>query len=391
MFEADTARGVDKAAAAVSAAEPFSIVAQPKQASVGDMAVANGGAWPLAMRAEFCPAATGQLGGPENAIGVPAGVGSEANSTGSTAPEKVLYFAILTPMMGSGKLEALPPSKTDPPSKAAPGLASAASLPSHVSSKMVCRSADTPSPLSPLGTFKRPAPTIFTDVRLGPMVGRGAYGRVYRGTWNGNTVAVKVIETEDTVGPDEAIEVVLEKRGFFEAVLASNISHPNIVSTYHYATRPVAANQWENDPSRNPEKDLKDERKAPKSAPAGTCVAPARSARRGSTEIWLISEFCNRGPLLTAIERGVFITQPAVRYGQPDLVAVLQTLQEMAAAMHYLHSHGVVHGDLTGGNVLLTASDKDARGFTAKIVDFGLSRVCPVGLETKTMGCAEYM
>jgi hypothetical protein len=26
----------------------------------------------------------------------------------------------------------------------------------------------------------------------------------------------------------------------------------------------------------------------------------------------------------------------------------------------------VLHGDLTGGNVLLTASDKDTRGFTAK-------------------------
>ena len=42
------------------------------------------------------------------------------------------------------------------------------------------------------------------------------------------------------------------------------------------------------------------------------------------TEIWLISEFCNRGPLLTAVERGAFLTQPSSQYGQPNLIAVLQ-------------------------------------------------------------------
>jgi len=42
--------------------------------------------------------------------------------------------------------------------------------------------------------------------------------------------------------------------------------------------------------------------------------------------------------------------------------------------------------------VLLTASDKDTRGFTAKVVDFGLSRVCSGDyLRTRTLGCAEYM
>lgn len=52
----------------------------------------------------------------------------------------------------------------------------------------------------------------------------------------------------------------------------------------------------------------------------------------------------------------------------------------------------MLHGDLTGGNVLLTASDKDTRGFTAKVVDFGLSRVCSGDyLRTRTLGCAEYM
>lgn len=222
------------------------------------------------------------------------------------------------------------------------------------------------SPQEKMLSLSKIMPSAFTDVKLGPLIGRGAYGRVYRATWHGNTVAVKVIEaskySEDRL--DAALATgktsTITKnngggaRGLFEAVLSSSLSHPNVVHTYQYAVRP-----------------LTDE----------------------SYEVWLISEYCNKGPLLTAIERGAFLTQPAVQYGQPNLIAVLQTLQEIAAAMHYLHGHDIVHGDLTGGNVLLTSSEKDARGFSAKVVDFGLSRICGERgyLKTKTLGCAEYM
>ena len=136
-----------------------------------------------------------------------------------------------------------------------------------------------------LPPFKRAAPSAFTDVRLGPLIGRGAYGRVracmhappgetprslhrccclhvipphpplhdaltlsvpstptpvttqvYRGSWNGTTVAVKVIETADSM---ETADTMQGKNGIFEAVLSSNLSHPNIVHTYQYAFRQV--------------------------------------------------------------------------------------------------------------------------------------------------------
>lgn len=32
----------------------------------------------------------------------------------------------------------------------------------------------------------------FDDVQLGPMLGQGSYGKVFRGRWNGTDVAVKV-------------------------------------------------------------------------------------------------------------------------------------------------------------------------------------------------------
>jgi serine/threonine protein kinase len=54
---------------------------------------------------------------------------------------------------------------------------------------------------------------------------------------------------------------------------------------------------------------------------------------------------------------------------------LLLTLLEVAEGMAYLHRMGVVHCDLKPANVLLKSSNADVRGFTAKVSDFGLSRV----------------
>lgn len=58
------------------------------------------------------------------------------------------------------------------------------------------------------------------------------------------------------------------------------------------------------------------------------------------------------------------------------MAAVNSTAYEIAAAMRYLHSHNILHGDLTAGNVLLTSSPitaRDQRGFTAKASHWHLS------------------
>lgn len=238
---------------------------------------------------------------------------------------------------------------------------------------------------SPL-LLSRDAPTVFKDIRLGPMIGRGAYGRVYRGNWNGNIVAVKVI-TSDTrrrsLGDGQAMhmeDISVKSLGMHEAAISTALSHPNVVHTYQYSVRHVEVSQRRETAFSGKETSL--ERKS----------IDGTLPKTPMTEIWLISEFCNRGPLLTAIENGLFLIKPNEPHGQPNLIFILQTLQEISAAMEYLHSHDIVHGDLTGGNVLITTSDKDGRGFTAKVVDFGLSRICEGGaLKTSKMGCAEYM
>lgn len=59
---------------------------------------------------------------------------------------------------------------------------------------------------------------------------------------------------------------------------------------------------------------------------------------------------------------------------QKGLVWVLKCLLEIVFGMEYLHSIGVVHGDLKCSNVMCTSKMSDTRGFVCKIADFGLAR-----------------
>ncbi|KAG2493894.1 hypothetical protein HYH03_007831 [Edaphochlamys debaryana] len=99
--------------------------------------------------------------------------------------------------------------------------------------------------------------------------------------------------------------------------------------------------------------------------------------------LWMVLEFMDKGNLQDAIDRGWLREGRSADHG-PDYPAVLATVQEIASSLAYLHSHDVVHGDLSAVNVLLQSvrpgqdgapapSDSAARGFIAKLSDFGLS------------------
>ncbi|WIA23927.1 hypothetical protein OEZ85_013569 [Tetradesmus obliquus] len=65
--------------------------------------------------------------------------------------------------------------------------------------------------------------------------------------------------------------------------------------------------------------------------------------------------------------------------------------------MVLLHSNGIIHGDLSAFNVMLSSADPAAaigqRGFVAKVADFGLSRMLTHGSKvvTKTYGTITHM
>lgn len=194
----------------------------------------------------------------------------------------------------------------------------------------------------------------FDDVKMGPLLGKGAYGRVYRATWKGSLVAVKVLEhlKSEEGGVDSV-----------EALLSGQLSHPNVVQSYKYHTRVVTNNN-----------SLFDDKHAE------------------VMETWMILEFCNKGSLSDGVERGWF--RRKVGLFEVEYKAVLATAREVAGAMCYLHSRNILHADLTGNNILLCSSAKDERRFTAKVADFGLSRVLEGNTQyhnTKSYGTVTHM
>lgn len=60
---------------------------------------------------------------------------------------------------------------------------------------------------------------------------------------------------------------------------------------------------------------------------------------------------------------------------QIKLQHLLKTLLEVAYAMQHLHNLHILHRDLKIQNVLLKSSNKDSRGFTVKVSDFGLAKI----------------
>ncbi|KAF8351797.1 kinase-like domain-containing protein, partial [Amanita rubescens] len=62
----------------------------------------------------------------------------------------------------------------------------------------------------------------------------------------------------------------------------------------------------------------------------------------------------------------------------PDAVEVRRLMLEVAEGIQHLHTEGIVHGDLHGGNVLLDSE------YHCKITDFGLTRHCEATIAAST-------
>ena len=93
-------------------------------------------------------------------------------------------------------------------------------------------------------------------------------------------------------------------------------------------------------------------------------------------------EYAIHGSLYDGLKFGHFHCEVPESLGggdNPDLVlwdawAALETLKEVALGLRYLHSQGVIHGDLKAANALLFASTKDRRGFTTKLTGAALAQ-----------------
>uniref|UniRef100_A0A3B3Q5A9 Mitogen-activated protein kinase kinase kinase 11 n=1 Tax=Paramormyrops kingsleyae TaxID=1676925 RepID=A0A3B3Q5A9_9TELE len=162
-------------------------------------------------------------------------------------------------------------------------------------------------------TFKE---VDFAELSLEEVIGVGGFGKVYRGTWRGDLVAVKAARQD----PDEDISVTSQNVRR-EARLFAMLTHPNIIT-------------------------LK-----------GVCLQ--------EPNMCLIMEYAAGGPLSRAL---------AGRRIPPHIL--VNWAVQIAGGMLYLHSGAIVpviHRDLKSNNSNLLARPS-ARGPTLKITDFGLAR-----------------
>ncbi|KAK9868321.1 hypothetical protein WJX84_010923 [Apatococcus fuscideae] len=211
---------------------------------------------------------------------------------------------------------------------------------------------------------------IFASVSLGPLLGKGSFGKVFRGTWQGMTVAVKILEKvlqpADRVGGLDYVQHSLE------ATLGVGLDHRNLVHTLACHSRLSRGMVGHVSGIDRPIADHE------------PCVL----------ESWILLEYCCKGSLLDALFKGWLRTERSLLDGAPNFGAVLQTALEIAEALEYLHAANILHGDLTCNNIMLKGQPEDKRGFVAKVGDFGLSRLMEAetdSLETATHGTVTHM
>ncbi|KAE8585605.1 hypothetical protein XENTR_v10021372 [Xenopus tropicalis] len=159
----------------------------------------------------------------------------------------------------------------------------------------------------------------FEELNLEEIIGVGGFGKVYKGLWRGDEVAVKAVRHD----PDEDINVTAENVRQ-EAKLFCMLCHPNIIA-------------------------LK-----------GVCLKPPH--------LCLVMEYARGGPLHRALA-GKKV---------PAHVLVNWAVQ-IARGMNYLHNEAIVpiiHRDLKSSNILILekVEHDDLFNKTLKITDFGLAR-----------------
>ena len=222
------------------------------------------------------------------------------------------------------------------------------------------------------------------DIDIEGLLGKGEFGKVYKGVFQGNSVAVKVIE--------HGSSVVRKHTEPLEALLSKEVDHPNVVRTYwhrtvHQSIVQDALSKLSDNPSAI--------RSVPSLAEIDVFSYMALNLRSSSSDTpayctLIIMELCDRGSLDGAIADKFFLERDS---GSPKYASILLAALDIAYAMTYLHEKSIIHGDLKACNVLLKRDATDERGFQCKVADFGLSRMVPsnAGICTSSCGTVRYM
>jgi len=152
--------------------------------------------------------------------------------------------------------------------------------------------------------------TLDNKYMLGDEIGKGAYGRVYKGLdlENGDFVAIKQVSLENI--PQEDLNIIMQ-----EIDLLKNLNHKNIVKYL--------------------------------------------GSLKTKSHLHIILEYVENGSLANIIKPNKFGPFPE------SLVAVY--IAQVLEGLVYLHEQGVIHRDIKGANILTTKEG------LVKLADFGVA------------------
>jgi serine/threonine protein kinase len=180
--------------------------------------------------------------------------------------------------------------------------------------------------------------TLANRYRLDRLIGTGGMSVVYRAAdlALGRTVAVKLfrLDTDGDAGP---------ARHEGEVAVLAQLNHFALVTLYD----------------------------------AGTEVVD------GVGRAFIVTEFVDGTDLRSRIREGPIDVDEVARLGA-----------DLCAALHYVHSQGIIHRDIKPANVLLAPSDFPGRGKHAKLADFGIARLFDATHQTTpgtVIGTAGYL
>ncbi|KAI0304076.1 kinase-like domain-containing protein [Russula brevipes] len=162
-------------------------------------------------------------------------------------------------------------------------------------------------------------------------IGQGAFGRVFKGEWNGSRVAIKQMHIDNarTMSEDD------RKFMYREVRLWKGLHHPNILNLY------------------------------------GACLE--------ATSPFLVMQYCPFGNMCHYL----------VEHPETNRVDILY---DIVAGMTYLHNKGVVHADLKGANILIYKGVALVADFGLSAVIDGIqSRSALSSMATSVRGTPRWM
>eukprot|EP00947_MAST-08B_sp_MAST-8B-sp1_P006505 g6505.t1 len=234
-----------------------------------------------------------------------------------------------------------------------------------------------------------------TQVTTGPELGSGAFGTVFRGDLqmdfgSGSVttpVAIKTVKSE-LITEEQQRDVMIE------CATHMKLRHPNVVQCFGWTIPPRRTRSNRSGSAAR----LLRRRHTTQNGASGRRQATAATGGRVNHEfgqgdsLWVLVELMNGGGLDAYLakhredDHGDDDDESKTQTTPPGLAGTCTTLPEswrvlwaaqIASAIAYIHSQGILHRDIAARNVVLSLDSEDTGGSgvpVAKVTDFGLSR-----------------